>query len=425
MSLVEAADGILETHVSWEELEAKLQETLGTNAKFGPNKTAESIGDFKGFSSKIALIEPDWTDKRDDEDLPKKFVCKICSLLSLANLQKMLNLKEEDGWTKEKFEAVAPLFRTVHNHEIMIYEIMMNELNNGHSNLKFPKLFGAQKFEGENVLRAYIITEYVENVHQIEMHETISVESMESVLRAVASYSAIGTRLSEEELKFAKELDVIQILFQQFFDKKGLQSIFRNMNTHYPIEYKEDIDELNRLFDEVFTTTEYLAKLSNSAGLLAHKQALLHGDMWGSNLLFARNERNVLTLKSLIDYQVVRMGSPGQDIARLFASCLTKNDRREKRDHLLKVFYEEFVKEIGDRGVPYTFDQLVQSYELFFPTMGFIAIPNSMQFFDFTKLSENEKAMLLDSVLDKMIGLLDDVLETHRRNLSKFPQFFQ
>lgn len=45
MSLQSAAEGILETHVTWEEAENKLQEALNTKAKFGKNKSVVHVGE--------------------------------------------------------------------------------------------------------------------------------------------------------------------------------------------------------------------------------------------------------------------------------------------------------------------------------------------------------------------------------------------
>ncbi|KAF1750530.1 hypothetical protein GCK72_017080 [Caenorhabditis remanei] len=47
MSLYEESDGILETHVTWQDVESDLQKKLGTKATFGENKTAVNIIDMK------------------------------------------------------------------------------------------------------------------------------------------------------------------------------------------------------------------------------------------------------------------------------------------------------------------------------------------------------------------------------------------
>ena len=47
MSLYAASNGILETHVTWEDVEADLQEKLCTRATFGDNKKAVNISEMK------------------------------------------------------------------------------------------------------------------------------------------------------------------------------------------------------------------------------------------------------------------------------------------------------------------------------------------------------------------------------------------
>lgn len=45
MNIRDASEGILKTHVTWEEFEDNLTKALNTTAKLGPNKTAVDIGE--------------------------------------------------------------------------------------------------------------------------------------------------------------------------------------------------------------------------------------------------------------------------------------------------------------------------------------------------------------------------------------------
>ena len=47
MTLYQPSTGILETHVTWQDVEEDMQKALGTEATFGPNKKATNIGDMK------------------------------------------------------------------------------------------------------------------------------------------------------------------------------------------------------------------------------------------------------------------------------------------------------------------------------------------------------------------------------------------
>ncbi|CAB3396940.1 unnamed protein product [Caenorhabditis bovis] len=425
MSLFEISDGIVGTHVTFEEIEKKMQESLGTKAKFGPNRNATAIGDFRGFASKVALIDPDWMDKNEGEDLPKKFVCKISSLLNMKLMREMMHLKEADGWNDEKFEKMGPLLRDFHNREVFAFSLMMREFKNGNKNLAFPKVFGYQTFDETNDLKGYIITELIPDLYPVSMHESIPLKTAESVVKAVASFSAIGTRLSDEELKLVGAVDIVKMLSEEIFDDNGCQSVSANMKEEFPSEYHQQIDDYIETFTKVINTPKCLANLSKAFELLNHKPVLLHGDLWGANILFSKKDQDEVELEALIDYQLINLGSPGLDMARLFAACLSKEDRRENWERLLRIFYDQFVKEIGDCEIPYTFEQLVQSYNLFFPTSSIMVIPGLTQFFKNPRIEKSEKDKWHDATMQKMIALLEDSLEIHKSNVMEVPQFFE
>ncbi|KHJ87047.1 hypothetical protein OESDEN_13187 [Oesophagostomum dentatum] len=75
MNLYTPGEGLLGTHVTWEDIEEDMQRELHTSASFGPNKSATNVGEGKGFASRILLIDPDWQNK--DKDLPERFVAKV------------------------------------------------------------------------------------------------------------------------------------------------------------------------------------------------------------------------------------------------------------------------------------------------------------------------------------------------------------
>ncbi len=68
-------DGILKTHISWEEIEQDVQNALKTKATFGPNKTVRNLSLGRGFTSQMALIEPDW--QNGEDRLLKALIAKV------------------------------------------------------------------------------------------------------------------------------------------------------------------------------------------------------------------------------------------------------------------------------------------------------------------------------------------------------------
>ncbi|ETN82158.1 hypothetical protein NECAME_17779, partial [Necator americanus] len=99
MSLYTPADGLFGTHVTWEDVEEDMQREFDTDAFFGPNKTAKSIGDGNGFLSMVVLIEPDWQSK--DKELPESFIIKIVSQLPIQkfveHISKEKNIENRFG----------------------------------------------------------------------------------------------------------------------------------------------------------------------------------------------------------------------------------------------------------------------------------------------------------------------------------------
>nr|pir hypothetical protein E02C12.8 - Caenorhabditis elegans [Caenorhabditis elegans] len=125
MSLYEPADGILETHVTWEDVEKDLQQSLGTRATFGENKRATNISDLKGFMSRIACLEPDWQNIEEGKELPSKFALKISSQLALVALSKIMNFEEGAGFSEEKLKKFSSLTKECHNREVDAYKVLM------------------------------------------------------------------------------------------------------------------------------------------------------------------------------------------------------------------------------------------------------------------------------------------------------------
>ncbi|KHJ88765.1 hypothetical protein OESDEN_11432 [Oesophagostomum dentatum] len=73
--------------------------------------------------------------------------------------------------------------------------------------------------------------------------------------------------------------------------------------------------------------------------------------------------------------QQSHMGCGAEDLVRLFATCLSSSDRREHADELLEEFYAYLKEEMGNDGMPYTFEQLKKSYQLFLPLGLFLSVP--------------------------------------------------
>ncbi|KAK6054721.1 hypothetical protein COOONC_07775 [Cooperia oncophora] len=112
MSLFIPADGILKTHLTWDELQKSVFKAFGEQAKFGPNKD--------GVMSRICLISPDW--QTEPKDVPKKFIVKISSQLSIMENKAIMDHSEV--FSEELIKHLENQVKRNHNAEVRFYELM-------------------------------------------------------------------------------------------------------------------------------------------------------------------------------------------------------------------------------------------------------------------------------------------------------------
>uniref|UniRef100_A0A8R1DQ31 CHK domain-containing protein n=1 Tax=Caenorhabditis japonica TaxID=281687 RepID=A0A8R1DQ31_CAEJA len=424
MSLYEAADGILGTHVAWSEVEEEMQKALGTTAAFGDDKKATNISDMKGFMSRIALIEPHWVGVSDEEkkELPEKFVVKISSQLPFIEMTKLMKMDEEnDYWGDERLNEMGKVTRMLHNREVDTYTLLLKENN---PKILFTKIYALKKFTEDNNLKGYIISEFVEDLQSIGMHESIPADDLLPVVHAVATFSAMGQKLSDEQTRFAREADFLDIVFGQFLDENTIEKTEKMSRDCFPEEYTEKVEKMLKINRQFYTNIHFLPRLKQTCEFLGHPEVFTHSDLWSSNLLYTRSGEKI-NLKAIIDYQTVSFATPAQDVGRLFVSCLSTKDRREKVDFLLEEYYKTFVDELDGLEAPYSLQQLKDSYQLYFPLMTMMVLPGIAPILEHLDLPAEEKEKLKDAAFDKMVGLLEDVITTHESSLQKFPKYFE
>ncbi|CAL2044995.1 unnamed protein product [Caenorhabditis brenneri] len=421
MSLYTAADGLLGTHVTWREVEEEMQKALDTTAKFGDDKTVTNISDMKGFMSRIALVEPNWVGATDGEKLPEKFIVKISSQLPFIEMTKLMEMEAEEFWDEAKLASMGQVTRLLHNREVSTYKILMREQ---HPLIPFTKIYVLKPFDEENTLKAYIISEYIPNLHHIGMHESIPAEDLLPIVHAIAAFSAIGQKLSEEETKYARGLDFLDIVFGQFMDEKSIKKMEELMRKAFSEEYHEKVEKMHKINRDYYLNPKMLPQFKKTCEFFGYKPVLTHSDLWSSNFLCTRDGEKV-TLKAIIDYQTVSISTPAQDVGRLFASCLSTKDRREKVDFLLEEYYKTFVKELDGMEVPYTLQNLKDSYQVYFPLMSSMVLPGIAPMLEHAHVSEEYRESMKGVAMDKMLGLLEDVISTHESSIQKFPKYFE
>ncbi|GMR58660.1 hypothetical protein PMAYCL1PPCAC_28855 [Pristionchus mayeri] len=408
MSIRTASEGILKTHVTWEELEENLTKALKTTARFGKNKNAIDIGEGNGFASRCALVDCDWEGEAA-EKLPKRVVLKMGSCLALMQLSDML--PEEQNMFKDATEdlwAMAEMsIKSVHNIECDTYDFM-EQFGEGHT---IPKRYYAKRFDEENVARGQICMEYVEGSRMMNFHEKASINLMKQIFQS-ASLGIISSTQDEVVSESLKTKDV----FGEFTRSTPKELLLRFSLPVFIIKFVQlqAVEKMEALLGEY-----YGANLPSTI----HKQlglapVLVNGDMRTENILI---DRETSDLRALIDWQCTHLGVGVEDLLRISFFAQTTEERRASADLLIEEMYNSFVENLGDTPVPYTLKQLKEVYALLFPHCALffatglgVLMPSNIPRAE----DSDEKKERWEVVVDKARGVLEDIVTYHEKNKS-------
>ncbi|PIC29408.1 hypothetical protein B9Z55_020989 [Caenorhabditis nigoni] len=412
MSLYKPASGLLETHVTWQDVEEEMQKALGTHAVFGPNKKETNIGDMKGFMSRIALIDPDWQGREENEKLPEKFIVKISSQVAHIKSASLFGAEEYD---EAKLEMLSAFTRKVHNQEVEAYRHLMKF---NHPDIPYTKVYALKSFSNETDLKAYIICDFVSNVHTMGMHQSISANDITQLIRGVATFSALSQNFTEEEFNKFSGPEMMENVFAQFFSDEILDKMVGSLDAIFGVEHKDLLEKVVPIFRYYKTLLKNLTHIQENPGF---KLVLNHNDLWQANVLHSlKNDGKSLKLEAIIDWQGVGRAAAGSDMARVLTFCLNTQDRREKGQELLKLYYETFIKVYGEEY--FTMEELNDSYNIHFPLMAMVVVPIIMLFLNSQETGE-EKEKYREENIVKLVAIMEDVIECHANNIAKFPTF--
>ncbi|XGW06407.1 hypothetical protein V3C99_016594, partial [Haemonchus contortus] len=203
-------------------------------------------------------------------------------------------------------------------------------------------------------------------------------------------------------------------LFAEFYSKELMDTAMTILRKFEGCKFEEKATRLEKILPDLSD----LSRADSLAEECGMDRVLCHGDLWSMNTLW-RKEGKELTLAALIDYQTAHFGCAATDLVRLFATCLSGKDRRAHWEELLRVFYGYLLEEIGGGKVPYTLEQLKESYRRFFPLGGYMTVPMIGPLFEalFKNPDEEMRQKCLEIVSEKIDCILDDIFYYHDRNI--------
>ncbi|VDM69559.1 unnamed protein product [Strongylus vulgaris] len=161
-----------------------------------------------------------------------------------------------------------------------------------------PKIYCVRKFSESNLLKGYIIMEYLENVKTVHIYENITLEAMREVLHALAVMEAMSLSFdSEEKNEITNKL--FSELYGQMFTDSSIASGMKMLRNFGGEELSEKIDKLENVLPEIGD----VVWADNLADVLGMRRVICHGDLWSGNLLWRQNGSHDLKLVAMVDYQ--------------------------------------------------------------------------------------------------------------------------
>ncbi|GMT31868.1 hypothetical protein PFISCL1PPCAC_23165, partial [Pristionchus fissidentatus] len=401
------SDVILDTKLTWADLERNLKSALKTEAVFGPNKSVTDIGEGNGFVSRCGMVVCDWVNDEGLEKLPSRIVIKIPSVApfrklndSLPKGQRML----EGG--EELWALMEGKLREAHDIEVATYEFF-----EAFNDLSVPVMYYGVMFGREDTDNGQICLELVENSKMMRYHENHTVEQVRQIVRALGKIQACSLK---------KELTATELqrnFFEEFAKTVTLEGNRGNFKALLTLDSSEKTAKLWEEIDKLLPEY-YAASLPTTIhAQLGFRPVLVNGDLRTENVLIHADSGD---LSAFIDWQTAHLGVGVEDLIRITLFALTAEERRASASMLVAEMYDCLVQNLDGTEPPYTLEVLRELYDLLFPHCAFFfAGPCIMLITNQAsdpKLSAAEKERRKEVELVKVLASLEDAVEYDAKN---------
>ncbi|GMT35323.1 hypothetical protein PFISCL1PPCAC_26620, partial [Pristionchus fissidentatus] len=413
MSLVSPAEGILETHVTWDEVEANLQKTFQTTAKLGANKGVVHIGEGNGFLSRIGLINCDWEGVEADEKLPVRFALKMASCLAMKTMEAEIpaETRQLPDILQAVWNSLEAFTKENHNAEVKAYEFF----GRFEQKVAVPRCFFTVPFSDENQFAGSIALEYFDNTSVSHIYDTLSVEQVRQIARELGKIQAQSVLHGVVEEKWMGERDVCTSSWNHFTQETIVQ-MFAQIKELDPSMTK-CVDAVCELVPTYYGTN-LLTSLPQQYGV---PPVLVNGDLWSGHI---NEHRTCIEWHKIVILQAVHHGTPVEDLLRIAFSALSSDDRRAHMTELLNVIYDSLEETLdGAIPAPYTRQQMMDLYEIAIPHAAFLCSLLLLSLFKTyilaADISEDERTARTKVGIDKIRGVCEDIVSFHVKNEEK------
>ncbi|CAI4222841.1 unnamed protein product [Auanema sp. JU1783] len=218
-------------------------------------------------------------------------------------------------------------------------------------------------------------------------------------------------KMTEEE-KSIYSTTFLSDNFGDLFTPQMMEQFNDKLQSFCGEEHSKLINQYHDLMIERSSKESYI-KLDALPDKLGYKKVFTHGDLWSTNILWTKPNENY-EIRAHIDFQTASFNSSALDLARTFTTCLSADDRRNHHKELLSTFYSYLREEVEE--LPYTLEQLEESYHYFLPHATFVVVPMIDSIYNFMQAERPELKLASKSALiKKCVALMEDGVESNNR----------
>lgn len=184
-----------------------------------------------------------------------------------------------------------------------------------------------------------------------------------------------------------------------------VEGIFTENNANWYANYYKRLTKntIEMVSESLLANSKYVERLKNfiGSGSFFHRmvelvnfnpslKVLCHGDCWTNNFLYVYDDDNNIQETCLVDFQLIRYGSPAMDLSNLIFCCTDKSLRRNHQTALLQLYHKELIKSmklLGPLPKDHDEEQLWNKYDKLTLLLNFIL--NYFYFEDYNQIGMN------------------------------------
>uniref|UniRef100_A0AC34GY37 CHK kinase-like domain-containing protein n=1 Tax=Panagrolaimus sp. ES5 TaxID=591445 RepID=A0AC34GY37_9BILA len=331
--------------------------------KFHKNREIEKItfsdvSDGQGYFSAVLRFIITFTNSKNPSDI-------YTTVLKIPGTASFRKANSKSGGNNEIFEAVANV-ASIHQHECEFYEKIAPILD-----IPLPKVYKTVELDMQNLEGCIHMEDLTTVGKTLSYFESVNLTQIKCFIQKLAHmHKCLLTtddaiwknKFLKHRRGFADITTFFEDMIEPFLEKSKRRDAFEPYLQKY------------RKF--AFNKDYMIYVHQQSYQDLGISPVIVHGDIKSGNILFSIDANGDIQndIAAIIDWQVLREGSPMYDLAYFLAHNADGVVRRQAEDFAIEYYHECLVKEFeGDKSkVPYTIEQLKKSYNYIFLTQAFI-----------------------------------------------------